>query len=349
LWLHELGANVVGYALDPPTRPSNFEASGIDALLTRDYRADVRDMDTFLEALDESQPEVVFHLAARTVVRESFVNPVETISANVMGTVALLEAIRIRGRPCAVVVVSSDKCYANDDSGHAFVEDDPLGGDDPYSASKSAVELVTQAYRRSFFPPDQLERHGVALATTRAGNVVGGGDWTPDGLVADVMRHLRIGACVPIRFPHAVRPWQHVLEPLAGYLMLASRLLAPDAARFCGAWNFGPDEANCETVAEVVDRMVQSWSGGGWQRHTDPGDPPEAGVLRLSSARAARELGWHSRWGIGEVIARTVGWYRRYEADPTSARAASLADMAAYGRALEAGTRLALSVATAVR
>jgi len=253
----------------------------------------------------------------------------------VMGTVALLEAIRLRGRPCALVVVSSDKCYANDDSGHPFVEDDPLGGDDPYSASKSAVELVTQAYRRSFFPPDQLDQHGVAVVTTRAGNVVGGGDWTADGLVADVMRHLRVGGSVPIRFPHAVRPWQHVLEPLAGYLILGSRLLGADAARFCGAWNFGPDEANCETVAEVVERMVNAWCRGGWERRTDPNDPPEASVLRLSSARAARELGWHGQWGISEVVERTVGWYRRYEADPASARAACLADIAAYTLAVE--------------
>jgi CDP-glucose 4,6-dehydratase len=338
LWLHELGATVSGYALEPPTQPSNFEAAGIRGLLAHEYRADIRDRHSLLEALNESKPEVVLHLAARTVVRASFVDPFETISVNVMGTVALLEAIRLRGAPCAVVVVSSDKCYANDESGHPFVEDDPLGGDDPYSASKGALELVTHAYRGSFFPPDQLDRHRIAVATARAGNVVGGGDWTKDGLVADVMRSLLVGARVAIRHPSAIRPWQHVLEPLAGYLTLAGRLLEPGADPFCGAWNFGPSEANCETVAQVVERLVEGWGGCGWERRTDADDPREANVLRLSSAKAAQELGWQSRWGIAEVVDSTVGWYQRYESDPTSARDACLADIAAYTRSLEANS-----------
>jgi CDP-glucose 4,6-dehydratase len=335
LWLHELGANVYGYALDPPTQPSNFDLSDVGALLTRDYRADVRDRDTLLEALEESAPELILHLAARTVVREGFVDPFETFSTNVMGTVALLDAVRTRRRGCAVLVISSDKCYANDDAGRAFVEDDQLGGDDPYSASKGAVELVTQAYRRSFFSPRHLDQHGVALATTRAGNVIGGGDWTPDGLVADVMRALRRGARVPIRCPNAVRPWQHVLEPLAGYLMLARRLLEPDAARFCGPWNFGPDDANCESVARVVERLVTGWGSGGWQACGNADDPPEASVVRLSSARASHELGWHGRWTIAEAVDRTVRWYRHFESDPAAARDACLADIGAYTRALE--------------
>jgi CDP-glucose 4,6-dehydratase len=333
VWLHSLGADVAGYAHDPPTRPSNFEASGIHSLLARDYREDIRDRDALRKALDETQPEVVLHLAARTVVRQSYVDPVETISANVMGTVALLEAIRVRGQPCAVVVVSTDKCYANDESGHPFAEDHPLGGDDPYSASKGAVELVTQAYRHSFFPPDRLTLHGVALATARAGNVIGGGDWTADGLVADVMRHLSAGAEVPLRYPDAVRPWQHVLEPLAGYLTLASALLGSDAARYCRAWNFGPDDASCETVAQVVERMVRAWGTGGWRTCSRPDDPPEAKLLRLSSDSARRELGWRGQWCIGEAVERTVAWYRRYESDAASARAACLADIAAYTRA----------------
>ena len=235
------------------------------------------------------------------------------------------------------MVVSSDKCYANDESGHPFEEHDPLGGNDPYSASKGAVELVAQAYRHSFFPPDHLDRHGVALVTARAGNVVGGGDWTADGLVADVMRNLSLGVRVPIRNPGAVRPWQHVLEPLGGYLLLACRLLEPDAARYCGAWNFGPDDANCETVERIVERLIEGWHGGEWIRRNAVSEPPEANVLRLSSAKAARELGWRSRWTIAEAIERTVAWYRRYEADPTSARAACLEDIAAYSFVLNAG------------
>jgi CDP-glucose 4,6-dehydratase len=336
IWLHALGARVTGYALEPPTRPSNFDAAEVGALLAGDYRADIRDRDALLRALDASQPSVVLHLAAQTVVRQGYADPFETFSVNVMGTVALLDAIRMRGQPCAVVVVSSDKCYANDESGHPFEEQDPLGGNDPYSASKGAVELVAQAYRQTFFPPDQVDRHGVALASARAGNVVGGGDWTVDGLVADVMRNLPLGVRVPIRNPAAVRPWQHVLEPLGGYLLLACRLLEPDAARFCAAWNFGPDDTSCETVERIVERLIASWHGGNWTRRSAANDPPEAIVLRLSSAKAARELGWRGCWHIAEALERTVAWYRRYEADPTSARPACLEDIAAYSRALKA-------------
>jgi CDP-glucose 4,6-dehydratase len=304
----------------------------VSTLLTHDYREDMRSEAALRDALDEIQPEVVLHLAARTVVRESFATPAETISANVMGTVALLEAVRVRSQPCVVLVVSTDKCYANDESGDAFDEDHPLGGDDPYSASKSAVEHVTQAYRRSYFPPERLDRHGVALATTRAGNVIGGGDWTPDGLIADIMRHLQVGADVPIRCPNAVRPWQHVLEPLAGYLTLASALLGPDAAKLCRPWNFGPDDANCQTVEQVVKLIVHAWRSGSWHTCRNPDDPPEANVLKLSSARAARELGWRTRWDIGEAAERTVAWYQRYGSDPSSARDACLSDIAAYTR-----------------
>jgi CDP-glucose 4,6-dehydratase len=295
----------------------------------------MRDRDTLAEALEECAPEVILHLAARTVVREGYADPVETFSSNVMGTVVLLDAVRVRRKPCAVVVISSDKCNANDDAGRAFFEDDPLGGDDPYSASKGAVELVAQAYRRSYFPPRQLDQHGVALATTRAGNVIGGGDWTPDGLVADVMRALRRGKRVSIRCPNAVRPWQHVLEPLAGYLLLASRLLEPDAAPFCGPWNFGPDDAQSETVARVVEWLVRGWGSGGWDALVSAEDPHENNVLRLRSDHARRELGWRSRWSIAEAIDRTVGWYQHYEADPASARQACLADIEAYSHALE--------------
>ncbi len=330
LWLHTLGATVSGFALDPPTRPSNFQESSIAGVLHRDVRGDIRDSDALRRALDVSQPDVILHLAARTVVREGYTDPLDTISANVMGTATLLDVVRTRGKPCAVVVVSTDKCYANDESGRPFVEGDPVGGDDPYSASKGAVELVTNAYRHSFFPPEDLDRHGIAVCTARAGNVIGGGDWTPDGLVADVMRALPIGAAVTIRNPTAVRPWQHVLEPLAGYLTLAGKLLGPRAAEYCTAWNFGPEEADLESVAQVVDRLVRGWGSGAWQARTDEHDPPEANVLRLSSARARKKLGWRSRWTTAEAADRTVGWYRQYYADPTSARAACLADIAAY-------------------
>jgi CDP-glucose 4,6-dehydratase len=330
VWLHELGAKVAGYALPPPTQPSNFEVASVEELLERHYNADVRDRETLLAALTAHDPEVVLHLAARTTVRDSYLNPVETFSVNVMGTAVLLDTLRERARPCAVVIVSSDKCYANDESGRPFVEEDAMGGADPYSASKGAVELVVDAYRHSFFPPDSLSRHGVAVATARAGNVVGGGDWTPDGIVADVMRALRSGTPVPIRSPNAVRPWQHVLEPLAGYLALASRLMGPDAADFCSGWNFGPHEDETRTVKELVECILREWGSGSWVDLSRPDNPPEAGVLRLSTAKAAAKLGWQSRWQINEAIARTVAWYRRFEANPTAARAACLSDIEAY-------------------
>lgn len=333
LWLHQLGAIVTGFALSPPTHPNNFDESRVGELLSGEYRADIRDRDAVVKALEASDPEVVLHLAARTVVRESYADPLDTISANVVGTAAVLDAIRIRAKRCAVVVVSSDKCYANDESGRLFVEEDRLGGDDPYSASKGAVEVITHSYLRSFFPPEELDRHGVALASARAGNVIGGGDWTPDGLVADVMRALRDGNRVVVRRPTAVRPWQHVLEPLSGYLTLAARLLGPGAGAFCGAWNFGPEESSCETVAQVVDRLVTRWGDGEWEARTDPSDPHEANILRLSSAKARQHLGWRSRWTTEQAIDRTVAWYRRYETDRRAAREACLTDLAGYTNA----------------
>src|SRR5579859_6685627 len=310
LWLHTLGARVAGYALPPPTQPSNFEVASVAEVLERHYDADVRDRVALLAALNTSDPDVVLHLAARTTVRDSYVNPIETFSVNVMGTAVLLDALRERGRPC--------------------VEDDPMGGADPYSASKGAVELVVAAYRHSFFPPERLSRHGIAVATARAGNVIGGGDWTPDGIVADIMRALRSGVPVPIRSPDAVRPWQHVLEPLAGYLSLASRLLGPDGAEFCSGWNFGPDERETRTVKDLVECMLHEWGAGSWIDLSRPDNPPEAGVLRLSTSKAAARLGWQPRWQTNEAIARTIAWYRRFEADPSTARSACLDDIQAY-------------------
>lgn len=330
LWLHTLGARIIGYSLAPPTTPSNFEASGIAELVETYHAADVRDAQALIAALRSAQPDVVFHLAASTVVRDSYLNPVDTFAVNVMGTVLLLDAIREVARPCVVIVVSSDKCYANDDTGRPFRETDPLGGSDPYSASKGAVELATAAYRQSFFQPHRLSRHGVAVASVRAGNVLGGGDWTADGLLADAVRALGSRTPIPLRNPHAIRPWQHVLEPLSGYLQLASRLLQPDAAPFCEPWNFGPDAGNDATVGQVVDRFVHYWGTGSWEDCSQSDQPHESHALRISAAKAAAELGWRPRWQLDEAIGRTAGWYKRYREDPASARAACLDDLAAY-------------------
>jgi len=242
----------------------------------------------------------------------------------------VLDALRAIDHPCAVVVVTSDKCYANDGSGRRFAEGDPLGGDDPYSASKAGTELVAASYRRSFFPPEDADRHGVALATARAGNVIGGGDWTPAGVVADIIRALGEGKPVGLRHPSAIRPWQHVLEPLAGYLTLAARLSGPRRTDYCDAWNFGPPPEDDATVEVLADRILGEWGTGCWVDNSRPDDPPEAGILRLSIERTGAELDWRPRWRLDEAVRRTVKWYRRFGADPASARAACLADIDAY-------------------
>lgn len=332
LWLHQLGADVTGYALDPPTTPSNFELSGVSAVLRADHRGDLRDRDELERVVRASQPDVILHLAAQTTVLEGYAEPAETFSVNVVGSAVLLDAIRAVDRPCAVVMVSSDKCYANDESGRAFQEDDPLGGHDPYSASKAGTELVSAAYRASFFPPGELDRHGVAVATARAGNVIGGGDWTANGIVADIFRALEEDRPVALRRPLSIRPWQHVLEPLGGYLTLAMRLQGDDAASYAAPWNFGPQPGNEPTVRELTERLLARWGSGRWEDASHPDDPPEAGVLRLSIERARDRLGWSPRWDVAEAIDRTVAWYRRVADDAAAARMACLEDIDAYMR-----------------
>jgi len=333
LWLSEIGAHVSGYSLPPPTDPNLFDALDGAALLVRHVLADVRDRDRLAGAMDEAAPEVIVHLAARTTVRQSYTEPVETLSTNVLGTLQVLEAVRTVGRRCAVVVVTSDKCYHNDESGRPLMETDRMGGADPYSASKAAAELAVDAYRASHFPPAQLDRHGVALATARAGNVIGGGDWTPDGIVADIVRAPTRREPVRVRNPSAIRPWQHVLEPLDGYLTLATHLIGPRAAAFCRGWNFGPRPFGEATVAALVERFLDGWGEGRWIDESRPDQLHEAGVLRLSVDAAINELGWHPRWGFEEAVARTVRWYSRYVNGLVGARAACVDDIAAYSLA----------------
>ena len=340
LWLSELGARITGYALPPETEPSLFEAAGVASLVERHHEGDVRDREALAGAVLDADPEVVLHLAARTVVREGYAHPAEVFSVNVDGTTALLDAVRQLRRDCAVVVVTSDKCYANDGSGRPFTEADPLGGHDPYSASKAAQELVTQAYRQSFFAPGTRDPAGpvVRLASGRAGNVIGGGDWTPDGLVADLARARAEGRTPSLRHPEAVRPWQHVLEPLAGYLTLAARLSGPGGDALGRAYNFGPGPEDDATVGEVTERLLAAWDGapgqgGRWRQEGDVARLPEAGVLRLSSDRAHRELGWRPRWRLDEAITRTARWYAGFERDPGRARAQCLSDIRSYGAA----------------
>jgi len=270
-------------------------------------------------------------LAARPILRESYLQPRETFDVNVMGTVSLLEAVRQLAKPSVLIVVTSDKCYENEEQVWGYREVDCLGGYDPYSASKAAAEIATAAYRRSFFPPAQLDRHGIQVASVRAGNVIGGGDWAKDRIVPDLVRHLSAGQCLPVRRPSSVRPWQHVLEPLSGYLRLAARMLVASDPRLCGAWNFGPMPGEETTVCRLIEQFIREWGGGSWQDASDPHQPHEDDVLRLSIDKAVHQLGWRPRWGVAEAVRRSCAWYRRfYQAKPPSMLGACLEDIEAY-------------------
>jgi CDP-glucose 4,6-dehydratase len=330
IWLHHLGSSVVGYSLPPHTSPNNFAASGVRDLLASHYEHDIRDADCLRRTLCEEQPEVVFHLAAQPLVRESYRSPRETFDTNVMGTVNLLEAVRAYGKPCVVVIVTSDKCYENREQVWGYRERDAMGGHDPYSASKGAAEIVVSAYRRSFFAVSDLDRHGVRVASARAGNVIGGGDWSNDRIITDIVRSLRQGQPIAVRSPHAVRPWQHVLEPLHGYLTLAARLLGPDASLYCHGWNLGPLPGEAIPVCELVEMFIDVWGSGTWEDASDPNRPHEAQLLRLSIDKAVSELSWLPRWNVREAVLRTATWFRQFETMPESMRERCLADIRDY-------------------
>lgn len=307
LWLARLGARVHGYALAPPTQPNLFEVAGVPGVLASDTRADLADVGQLTATAKRVRPEIVFHLAAQPLVSEGYRDPLGTIATNVVGTAHVLDAVRAVDSVRAVVIVATDKVYENVETGHAFTEGDALGGHDPYSASKAAAEIVVASYRSSFFGDG---RHPARIATARAGNVIGGGDWAVDRLVPDCLRAYAAGEPVRLRSPDAVRPWQHVLGPLSGYLALASRLLGEDGARFAGAWNFGPDPADDASVQEVAQRVATLWGGGAC---VEPNANPqwhEAGLLRLDSTRARSELQWGPRWPLQQALERTVAWER---------------------------------------
>ena len=308
LWLTELGAEVTGFALAPPTDPSLFEAARVRDLIVH-IPGDVRDRTSLSAAVNRARPQIVIHMAAQSLVRLSYVQPVETYDINVMGTVNLLDAVRQTSGIRAVVCVTSDKCYENRETDQAYVETDAMGGYDPYSSSKGCAEMVTSAFRRSFFNPDRLAEHGVGVASGRAGNVIGGGDWAKDRLIPDVMRALSTRTRPVIRFPGAVRPWQHVLEPLSGYLTLAERLHG-GAARAADGWNFGPDDDDARPVRWIADTLSSLWGeGAGWEVSREP-QPHEAHYLRLDCGKAERELGWRPAWPLVEGLRRTVDWYK---------------------------------------
>ncbi len=304
-WLLALNARVTGLALEPPTRPSLFEQLDLSGRM-EDRRGDIRDAAAVGAAFEASRPDYVFHLAAQPIVRRSYAEPALTWETNVMGTVQILEAIRRVDRPCVAVIVTTDKCYENREWVHAYREEDALGGYDPYSSSKAATELAVQSWRRSFFPG----AHPVRLASARAGNVIGGGDWAEDRIVPDAVRALAANASIPVRNPAATRPWQHVLEPLGGYLLLAARLAGESStAALRGAFNFGPRPESNRTVRTVVEEILRHWPGT-WEDRSDPTGPHEAGLLNLAHEKAFHLLGWSPIWDFSETIRRTVEWYR---------------------------------------
>ena len=319
LWLHALGAKVTGYALPPPTTPSLFDLAGIGGLITH-IEGDIRDARRLREAVAAARPHAVFHLAAQSLVRRSYEDPIETLETNVMGTAQVLEAVRVQAnaaRPCAVVVVTSDKCYENQEWVHGYRESDPMGGHDPYSMSKGATELVVASWRRSFASIDRIADHGLRLASVRAGNVIGGGDWAGDRIVTDCVASLRAGVPIRLRNPRATRPWQHVLEPLSGYLDLGARLMTAEpgvAGAFAEGWNFGPPDDSVWPVSRMVEEFVRLWGHGRWEDCSDPGAPHEATLLALSTSKAFHRLGWWTTWDVRRALAATVAWFREYDA-----------------------------------
>lgn len=307
LWLGDLGAEVTGVSTPPPTEPSLYDLARV-ADVVRNVEADVRDLDAVARAVADARPEVVIHMAAQPLVRRSFDEPVETYATNVMGTVNVFEAVRRAGGVRAVVNVTSDKCYENRDWEWGYREHEPKGGRDPYSSSKGCAELVTTAYRDSFFGTGG----GTALGSARAGNVIGGGDWGVDRLVPDAMRAALDGRPLAIRNPEAIRPWQHVLEPLSGYLLLAERMCG--SRDFADGWNFGPDDRDVRPVRWVVERLAKLWGGElEWRIDSGP-HPHEARYLKLDSSRARMRLGWEPRWDLPRALDAVVSWYRAYAA-----------------------------------
>jgi CDP-glucose 4,6-dehydratase len=311
LWLQALGAKLTGYSLPPPTRPNLFELAQVANAMTSIW-GDIRDFEFLKKVIAEKKPEVVIHLAAQSVVRSSYDDPIETYSTNVMGTVNLLEAIRQLQLSCVVVNVTSDKCYENKNRLWGYSENEPLGGHDPYSSSKACAELVTSAFRESYFSNESSARPKVFVASARAGNVIGGGDWTKDQLVADTMRAFIGGQPVRIRNPHAVRPWQFVLEPLCGYLSLAEHLCS-HGEEFAEAWNFGPYEDETKPVAWIVENISTLW-GNGVRWEPEPGPHPyEASVLKLDSVKARSRLRWSPKLCLAQAIEWVVEWYKAYQ------------------------------------
>jgi CDP-glucose 4,6-dehydratase len=323
LWLHSLGAEAHGLALDPPTNPSLYEAASVAELLASDQRVDVRDAVAVQAAVSRVAPEIVIHMAAQPLVRTSYTVPIETYATNVMGTAHVLNSLREVDSVRVVVSVTTDKVYENFERHDGYSEDERLGGYDPYSSSKAAAELVIAALRRSF-----LADRGIAVASARAGNVIGGGDWAADRLVPDALKAFSQGRTLEIRSPDGVRPWQHALEPLSGYLLLAERL-SEGGEKYAEAWNFGPREADAVPVRAVIEKIAQLWGDGASWVSDEGENPHEAGLLRLDASKAHERLGWQPRWNVDDALAATVRWQRAFLAG-ASPRETCLEQIASY-------------------
>lgn len=313
LLLNKLGADVYGYALEPPTHPSLFAEARIGEIITS-FIGDIRDYNKLCKIMQQVQPEIVIHMAAQPLVRESYKNPVETYSTNVMGTVHVLEACRHTSSVKAIVNVTTDKCYENREWHWGYRENEPMGGYDPYSNSKGCSELVTSSYRNSYFNPAKYAQHGVALASARAGNVIGGGDWADDRLIPDFIRAISTGEKVKIRSPYAIRPWQHVLEPLTGYLTLAAKLYT-EGATYAQAWNFGPDDNDAQNVEWITKTICKLWGEGASFEVDNNPQPHEANYLKLDCSKAKAELGWVPKWNIETTLKTIVDWNKAYLAN----------------------------------
>lgn len=312
IWLHELGADVIGVGLEPFSERDNYALSGIGKKMKADLRADIRDGRKMKEIFHEYRPEIVFHLAAQPLVRLSYEMPVETYETNLMGTINIMEAIRCTDSVKVAVMITTDKCYENKEQIWGYRENEPMGGYDPYSSSKGAAEIAISSWRRSFFnPADYGTKHHVALASVRAGNVIGGGDWALDRIIPDCIKALEVGRPVEIRNPKAVRPWQHVLEPLSGYMLLAQKMW-DEPTQYCEGWNFGPYGESITSVWEVAEKVIENYGSGELKDISNPNALHEAKLLMLDISKAKFRLEWKPRMNISQCMALTVDWYNRY-------------------------------------
>lgn len=311
IWLNALGAEVIGLALDPSTKRDNYVLSGIKDRII-DLRGDIRDANLVKKVFQKYQPEIVFHLAAQPLVCLSYEIPLETYAVNVMGAIHIMEAIRVTDSVKVAVMITTDKCYENKEQIWGYRENEPMGGYDPYSSSKGAAEIAIASWRRSFFNPNKYEKHGKSIASVRAGNVIGGGDWALDRIIPDCIRALEADKPIEIRSPKAIRPWQHVLEPLSGYMLLASKMWH-DPTKYCEGWNFGPHAESIATVWDVATKVIENYGKGKLKDLSDPNNLHEAKLLMLDISKAKFQLGWEPRFNIEQTIKLTTDWYIKYQ------------------------------------